>query len=112
MREEVPNIGSSKHDSIARGFSHVAYVIDASTLDIASFSLYSTPSVNGVALFMSPYIHSTLGYNTFVPHSLGVGISVRTLGLIVKIIGQLPITLQMDHELVPVKGLKLHGNYV
>ena len=45
-----------------------------------------------------------------VPHSSDVDMSLITLDLVVKRIGQLPITLQMDHELVQLKGLKIHGN--
>ena len=47
-----------------------------------------------------------------MPHTLEANMSSMTPSVIVKSTSKLPIELQMDHDLVLVKGLKIHGNYI
>ena len=54
----------------------------------------------------------TLGSSTPAPNSSEVDMSPILIGIVVKSKGQIKVSLELDHDLVPVKRLKLPGNYV
>ncbi len=52
------------------------------------------------------------GYSTHAANSSEVDMSPILTGIVVKSKGQIKVSLELDHDLVPVKRLKLPGNYI
>ena len=50
--------------------------------------------------------------NIGVPHTSKANVSSMMPSMVVKSTDQLLVELQMDHDLVSIKGLKIHGNYI
>ena len=100
---------SKKHASISRAFDHATPSIDSFTHSIAISTPHFAPIVGVVRFTLALDRTSTLTYID-VPPSLSVDTSPRISSIVFKRIRELPIALQMDHEMILVKALKLHGN--
>ena len=71
----------------------------------------SVPSV-GVGQYNNASSQTTPESSTAAPNSSEVDMSPILTCIVVNSKGQLKVSLELDHDLVPVKTLKLPGNYV
>src|SRR5277367_2686979 len=71
----------------------------------------SVPSV-GVGKSNNASAQMTPGSSTPAPNSSEVDMSPILTGIVVKSKGQIKVSLELDHDLVPLKRLKLPGNYI
>ena len=98
-------IGSNTPTSISRSFAST----NPFTHGITTSSPISGPSAGVDPSNMT--LDSTTPTSTPIPPSLVVDMSHETRGIIMKHANELPTSLHINHELIPLKGLKLYCNY-
>ena len=92
-------------------YSHALLGVPSCSPSIDVNAHNSVPSV-GVGQSNNAFAQITPGSSTPAPNSSEVDTSPILTGIVVNSQGQLKVSLELDHDLVPVKTLKLPGNYV